>query len=323
MRRQVRRVIQIRAVDSPNVRLALAQLAMGREVTHEIVTPNVLTYAEYLQRRATWSKPRQSAGLDAAFYEGAEELLWPPQWLDAAEEIHRGLAGLKRVAKGIGGDTGEGKSKTTLCAVDEYGIIEILSKATPDTSVIRGMVKAFVLKHACPHERVCLDRGGGGYELACDLQAYDGMRVRTVAFGESLSLDPKRGLRTVEEKLENKEERYVYVNRRAQMFYETSWMFDPQKTYDPNGNPKRPGYGMPAGDEQYAELRRQLEVIPRLMDREGRYKMLPKNNPDNDEDGRTLVKLIGHSPDEADSLVLAVHAMLHKKFRATAGAPRR
>jgi hypothetical protein len=292
--------------------------------TDEVVIPGVLRWSEYLKRRATWSRTRQTVGLDALFPKGFEELLFPPEWLTFAEEVHRKLLGGKRTtAKGIGIDTAEGGDKTTMCAVDEYGILAIRSRKTPNTSEIRPEAVAFIREWNCPSENICVDRGGGGYELACDLDTYDKIKVRTVAFGESLSLDPKRGLRMIEERMENKEERYVYVNRRAQMFYELSWMFNPMKTFDPQGKPKQPGFGLPWGEETYEELRRQLEVIPRLMDKEGRYKMLPKNNPDNDEDTRTLVKLIGHSPDEADATVLAVHGMLYKQRRRLAGAPRR
>jgi hypothetical protein len=68
-----------------------------------------------------------------------------------------------------------------------------------------------------------------------------------------------------------------------------------------------------------SKLRPQLEPIPRLYDKdgEGRVRMLPKNSTNPADD--TLIKRIGHSPDEADALVLACHALLHKRVPLTAG----
>ena len=69
-----RRVITIRAEDSPNVRLALAQRAAGKVPTGKVLVPGVLTWEQYLHHRATWDKMRQCIGLDAKFYLGAELL---------------------------------------------------------------------------------------------------------------------------------------------------------------------------------------------------------------------------------------------------------
>jgi hypothetical protein len=85
-------------------------------------------------------------------------------------------------------------------------------------------------------------------------------------------------------------------------------------------DPSRPqGFALPA---EYAELRRQLAPIPLTYDGEGRLELLPKNRRHGEEPTRrkTLTELIGCSPDEADALVLAVHAMLHQSRRVTAGA---
>jgi hypothetical protein len=89
-----RRVIQIRAVDSPNVKLGLAQAEAGLPDTGLAadgmpLLPGVLDYAEYLKRRATWDEVRQCVGLDAEFWAGADVLLYPPQWLNLAEEYYR------------------------------------------------------------------------------------------------------------------------------------------------------------------------------------------------------------------------------------------
>lgn len=308
--RYYRKVIRIRAQDSPNVRFALAQQAAGIEPTGEVLVPGILTWDEYLKRRATWDEVRQTIGLDAAFYVGAGVLLFPPAWLDEAARISR-LTRQQRRATAIGIDPAEGGDKTAMAAVDELGLIELVSKKTPDTSVITGEALAFMRRHGVEPERVAFDRGGGGKEHADRLRSM-GYAVRTVAFGESLMMEPKRGMRLVEERLDNREERYAYKNRRAEMYGTLSTMIDPvmgSKVFAIPGDEAGP---------QYADLRRQLSVIPKEYDGEGRLSLPPKNKREG-QSGKCLIDLIGHSPDEADAVVLAVHAMLSKVKRAVAG----
>lgn len=306
-----RRVIRIRATDSPNVKLGLAQVEAGLAPTHETVVPGVLTYSEYLNRRANWDKIKQCVSLDAEFYEGAELLLFPPDWLNAAEERARSLP-RNRKAKAGGCDPAEGGDSTCMAAVDEYGLIDLVSKKTPNTDLIAQEAIAFMRKHDIPPLKFCFDRGGGGKQHADRLRGM-GYPVRSVGFGESLAPDPRYGKAPVRIRKEDKEGRYEYVNRRAQMYGELSEALDPGL----------PGvrFAIPA---EYEELRRQLAPMPKLYDKEGRLFMLPKNkrNPDpaNPSTEKTLVELIGCSPDEADSVVLAYHAMVHRPTNLVAGA---
>ena len=143
-----RRVIKIRAEDSPNVQAGIAAMREGhiapsplllntpeqpwgvfsneefhnaqqlydrnqrRGMTLEginasslTVIPGVLTCQEYLERRRTWDRIRQCVGLDAEFYEGAEVMLFPPQWLDRAHHVAESIRGKQgRKAKVIGCD---------------------------------------------------------------------------------------------------------------------------------------------------------------------------------------------------------------------------
>ncbi len=308
MPRYFRKVLKISAEQSPNVRLARAQQASGLTPTDEVIVPGVLTWGEYQQRRATWDPIRACVGLDADFYEGAQVLLFPPLWLNAAEERARQLAGSFRKARAIGIDPAEGGDQTAMAAIDEWGLIELVSRKTPDTSLITGEALAFMRKHGVPAESVVFDRGGGGKQHADALRS-QGHNVRTVAFGESLVLDPKRGLTMLEERLDNREERYAYRNRRAEMYGELRQLLD--TSINPNS------FGLPA---EYTELRHELAPMPLLWDNEGRMRMLPKQKKDPTSKEKTLTELIGHSPDSADSLVLAVHGMLHKAIRITAGA---
>jgi hypothetical protein len=79
------------------------------------------------------------------------------------------------------------------------------------------------------------------------------------------------------------------------------------------------GFAIPA---EYGELRRQMSLIPFTLDADGRIFIIPKDKPNSQIDykGPTVKKLLGCSPDELDSLVLAVHAMVDKPKRVEAGA---
>jgi len=320
-----RNVIKIRAEDSPNVRIAMAYLRAGKDpFTAPQVLPGVLPYADYVTRRRDWDIVRQTVSLDAEFYQGSDVLLYPPDWINRAHEADRRLRQkrVRRQAKAIGIDPGEGGDKTAMAAVDELGIIELVSKKTPNTAAITGEAIAFMRKHNVPPTGVCIDRGGGGKQHADRLRD-QGFNVRTVAFGESVMMEPKRGMRMLEEQRENREDRYTYVNRRAQMYGEFSDLLDPSRR-DEDGK-RGEGFGIPEGrgpgpGDPFTELRNQMAIIPKTFDSEGRLRLLPKNRPNDAYTGKTLVDLIGHSPDELDAVVLAVHGMLHPVTPVVVGA---
>lgn len=303
-----RKVFRISAEDSPNVRYALAQQAAGKVPTGETIVPGVLSWSEYVLRRSTWDPVRQCIGLDGKFWKGAEVLLFPPLWLRQALWVATDLANRKvtRVAKGIGVDTAEGGDKTAWAATDEYGLIELVAYKTPDTSVIPGDTLAFMRKHNVKPESVCFDKGGGGVQAADRLRS-QGYNVRAVGFGESPALDPQRGIVKLADREKMRETKYAYKTRRAQMYGTLRELLDP-------ANERK--FGIP---REYAdELFKQLGVIPLLYDAEGRLSLPPKTSKR--PGTRSLVDIIGHSPDEADALVLAVHAMTHKTTRPRAGA---
>lgn len=283
--RYYRKVLRISALDSPNVARGLAAQRGDDPSTWPDELPGLLTYPEYVKRRATWSEVRQTIGLDAMFYEGAELLLFPAAWLANAARLALDRPS-KRQAKAIGCDPGEGGANTCWCVVDEWGILEMVSLKTPDTTVIPSMSLALIRKHSIPPDRFVFDRGGGGKQAA-DHMRLAGVAVRTVAFGESPSLPVKRGIHQIEARRELVEDRYVYVNLRAQMYHEASLLLDTART---DGS-----FAIPA---IYTELTRQLAVMPKLTDGEGRYWMMPKTKRDSNDKRPTLTELIGHSPDE-------------------------
>jgi len=322
----LRRVIRIRAEDSPNVRLALAEIAAGKEPSHETLVPGVLSYADFLIRLKTWDVVRQTIGLFAEFYKGAQLLMFPPDWLNLCHRESLRARCLAAPADGIGIDPAEGGDSTAMAALNRWGIKDLVSRKTPNTDDIVREALAFMRRHGVPPERVCFDRGGGGQQHADRMRAMrtgewpQGCHVRTVAFGEPLSLDPKRGLRRIEERMEVKEEKYAYKDRRTEMYWDLRTQVDP--SLNPEGFYIAPGL-MGNAENRESELRHQIAVLPVLLDEHGRYWMLPKSRKSGDEEKKkqkTWKELISHSPDEADAVVLALHARLHVKKRVTAGA---
>lgn len=315
-----RRSIRIAADDSPNVARGLAMRAAGREPDGENVIPGLLSWEEYEHRRATWDAERQTVGLDAQFYAGPEVMLYPESWLRFAVRLalYLDIKKVKRKAKAGACDPGEGSANTVWAAVDEYGLIEMVSEKTPDTSVIRGKTIAFCRKHDIPFERFVFDRGGGGKQIADDMRA-DGMMVGSIGFGERAGkLQPKRSSRTFIEKVEANEEPDAYINRRAEMYGDLAALLEVTFAKESGGTPARGiGFAIPG---QYVELLRQLGLIPRKLDREGRLKIPPKSRAQAKQGEQSLEEIIGHSPDEADTLVMAVHRMRAKTFRQVAGA---
>lgn len=334
--RYFRKVIQIKAIHSPNVRYGLAQVAAGIVPDDTVLVPGVLTYFQYLHRLATWDTVRQCIGLHAEFWKGADLLLFPPDWLNRAAKQFFVDKCREHPTEAIGIDPAHGRDKTAMAAVNRWGVKELVARKTPDTSMILGEAIAFARKHgilgAKDHngkyaggERIVWDAGGGGKERSDDMRTM-GIESRTVAFGSSPSIELRRGMHLIEDRIDIVEERYAYVNQRAEMYHTLSLMMDPQFDDVEVANRRAgilkgvTGFSIP-DDEK--ELRRQLAPMPKLTDGEGRYWMLPKDKKnkalDSKESQKTLTELIGCSPDEADAVVLGVHGMLTVAKKHVAG----
>jgi hypothetical protein len=328
-----RKVIQIPAECSPNVDLALRQLKLGTVPTNQIVLPGVLPYEDYIRRRTTWDTVKQTVGLDARFYRGAANLLYPPLWLDLSE--HRAIY-LRdhspiRSPKAIGIDPGEGEANTAMVCVDEHGVVDMDTQKTPNTAVITRNAIAFGKKHDVHPSYWIFDKGGGGTQHANILREL-GYPVRTVGFGEGLIPDIRRGHTPLQERREQREDRYSYTNRRAQMYGILRTLIDPQSIdTDPITGTTTPRSHPFAIPPWFPELRQQLAPIPLLYDGEGRMYLPPKNRKgsvnardrmegtSNKSGQKTMVELIGHSPDEADALVLALWGMLNAPSKTKVG----
>jgi hypothetical protein len=313
-----RKIIRIQAVDSPNIRIALAQLAMGMKAGDQgfapLLIPGLRDYGTYVLKRQTLDKILQCVQLDADFYEGSELKLWPPEWLNHCADLAVRFARMRRWAKALGVDTAEGGDKTAFTVGDEMGVLECLSLKTPDTNIIHKMVIALGRKYnVSPHNWI-FDRGGGGKVHADRLRA-DGYPVRTIDFGQRASSnEPKNTEKHLQEKLEEYEERTIYESMRAEMYAEFSLRCDPRH---PLG-----GYAIPLDGDACVELHRQLSYMPKLYGSDGKLYMLPKNKRRADAKlgEKTLSELLGCSPDEADSAVLMYWGLTHQQRSASASA---
>jgi hypothetical protein len=307
-----RKIIRIRAEDSPNVR------------AKEMIVPGVISYQEYQQRRILWNEYLQCVGLDAEFYEGRGVMLFPVDWLNRAEHVAENIKRPPGVARAMGVDAAEGGDNSCWAIVDHYGLIELVSLKTPDTVLVTNRTLALMREHGIAPERVLFDQGGGGKEHADRLRS-QGYNVRTVAFGQAATnvnrFNRANRYRPVSERRNDSERRYIYRNRRAEMYGTL------REKLDPAANPD--GFGIPA---KFSELKRQLSLIPMLHDGEGRLELPPKSRrgavgvkqlpgqQDASAAKQTLTDIIGHSPDESDALVLAVFALVYelKRFVVTA-----
>lgn len=305
-----RKIIRVRAVDSPNIRYALAQKAMGMKESDggfaPLIIPGLRDYETYKLKLQTLDKILRCVQLEADFYEGAELKLWPVEWLAHCSNLAAQLRFRSRIAKSLGIDTAEGGDKTAFVAGDEFGILEVLSLKTPDTNIIPAMVKAMGRKWNIPSENWIFDRGGGG-KVHADRLRSEGYPVRTIAFNSPPSTSPpKKQPKGVREKVETYEDRTIYKNVRAEMYYELSLRCNPTH---PLG-----GYGIPLEGDGCIELHRQLSYMPKLYGSDGEMYMLPKNKKSADaaERTKTLTEILGCSPDEADAAVLMYWGIMNQ-----------
>lgn len=299
-------VIRIRAEDSPNVRLAQVQIALGEKPTNEVIIPGVLGFEEYVKRRKLWDPMKQCISLDADFYEGAETKMYPSEWLNRCEKVYQNLHGKKRQAQVIGVDVAEGGDSSVWTVLDHFGIIEQKSIKTPDTNVIPGITLELMARYGVDAKDVWFDRGGGGKQHVDRLRSM-GHKVRSVAFGEPATDPLQNKPKSMSRRVDANEVQYVYKNKRAEMYGLLRLRMDPVEEV---------GFAIP---HYLTELRRQLSLMPLDYDKEGRLYLPPKKKPNPKSKEVSLIDIIKRSPDESDSLVIACYGLKIKKKRHIIG----
>lgn len=332
-----RKVVKIQATDSPNIRLALAQIAQGKEPTREMLVPGVKDFEEYEKNLSEWDDATKAVSLWAEFWEGKDARLFPDDWIDNSCDQHRRMRRgefrtlpEKRNARGVGVDPAN--DRYSMAAVDEWGLIKLVTEKIGTTTVIPKRIRDFCGDYKCPPGRRGIDLGDGKpHADACRQMKFP---IRTVAFGGSPSARKRsRGV----EALSDEDARKLYLNLRAQMYHEWRMLMDPSRPIveevvrqaEREEHPERPlvepekhVFAIP-GEEHgdvYAELIRQMAVVPFLRTNNGRIWMLPKRKVKGEnKHEECLESLLGCSPDEMDAVAIAVHCMLHPEDVVLAG----
>jgi len=153
-------------------------------------------------------------------------------------------------------------------------VIAQIVQDTPNTMEIAGRTIRLLEEHKVPAGRVAFDAGGGGKQIA-DLLHEQRYFVQLIGFGESAAA------------------KQAYKNRRAEMYGRLRELLNPDREEGP--------FALPPDAHS---LRQELAVLPLQYDSEGRMQLLPKEAA-GPQQGPSLRRLLGRSPDRADSLVLA------------------
>ena len=287
------------------------------EPEFKTLVPGVLGFREYIDHRMAWDPIEQCIKLDGEFYEGSELKMYPSPWLDLAERVAKSLNKNRR-ATCLGIDPAEGGDNTVWALGDEKGLIHMLSRKTPDTSVITSETIRLMREHGIDPQNVLFDRGGGGKEHADRLRS-QGFNVRTIGFGEPPT-DPKKYVRTAKtrgHRINVDEIRYAYKNRRAEMAGILR-----QKL-----NPENGGFGLPElllnrkRTDGNASLRKQMEPVPMGYDEGGRLKLPPKRKAaGSTTKDMSLEEIIGCSPDEWDALLLMTFGTVYQGGKRILGS---
>ena len=293
-----KKTIRIRAEQSPNIQFALKEIEEGKEPSNKVIIPGVKDWPTYQRQLKTYDEKQKTIQLWAEFWEGEDLFLFPREALHKVTELPSPSPSGKIA---IGVDPAEGGDNTSWTVINSSGVIEVISKRTPDTSKIVHETVSLINKYKVNPADVAFDRGGGGKQHADRLRE-DGYNVRTVGFGEGVK-NENSNLRSKKKSREAQEEKYSYKNRRAQMYGVLSQLIASEEFAISH----KILHTQPREDRK--SLYDQLRPIPRLEDSEGRLYLPPKNKPNPNSKATTLVELIGHSPDEADSLALAVYCL--------------
>jgi hypothetical protein len=297
-------VIHIDGLDSPNVKIGIDRAKAGVSGPHPLLIPGLLSYDEYLVRDSEWDEVKKTMRLRGRFYEGEQAMLFPANWLDIAQAHWEDLKrqAKPRKAKAMGVDGAEGRDLTCWTIVDDDGIIKQVARQTPDTMEIVNETIRYMEDYGISPRNVVFDGGGGGKQISDRLRQM-GHRVKIVMFGGSTSDTQSKAKGKRKDK---QEVRSVYKNRRAEMYGSLRKLLNPHSDR------------LFAIPDDAHELREELVILPLQYDQEGRMYLPPKDSRGNDSKSHevTLRKLLGRSPDRADSLVLACDGLIQSRHAA-------
>ncbi|HVW39131.1 MAG TPA: hypothetical protein VHB99_17570, partial [Pirellulales bacterium] len=308
--RLFRKVIHISGEHSPNVTAGRSWAAEDRSSRAErppSVVPGILTYEQFLERKANWSAHQVRTRLLGLFPDEGAGRLFPAEWLDAAQQLGRLLAEQRRRGKmrrserpySLGIDVSQGGGDLTAWVVlGRYGVRKVLVRETPNTAEIAGQTIRLMRRYHIAPAWVAFDAGGGGKQIADLLRDRGFEELLDVTFGAAAD-DARK-----------------YKNKRAELYGELREALAPRRRVarllaTPVERWPR-GANCLALPPEDAPMREDLAVLPLLRDAEGRLRLPPKDKPSRASSGRyersVRELLSGRSPDRGDALVLAWHA---------------
>lgn len=295
----IRKTFELGVEVSPNIRLAIAQKKKGLPITGEILIPGVKPYDEYREQLKLWDPIQICVCLNGRFYKGSDVRLYPDHLITKAKVKATKPYDKKPTHMGI--DTGQGTANTVWTLGNKYGITQQIAKRTKDTSVIPDETIRLIRTHNIDPKNVGFDLGGGGKEHA-DQVRKQGYPVQLIAFGGSVVTPPKSGINPLRERQRTSEEQKAFKNRRAQIF----WLVR-ELLID--------GYAIPG---HLSRLLFQMSKVPILYDKDGMFYMLPKTKKEGSNE-KTLIDVIGYSPDELDSFGILAFLLLRSKIITRVG----
>ncbi|HUY34666.1 MAG TPA: hypothetical protein VMV69_18115 [Pirellulales bacterium] len=302
--RLFRKVIHVSGDDSPNVIAARQWKKDGRVGPPPLPVSGILSYDQYLERRANWPPDKVRSRLLGLFPDEAERKLFPPDWLDLAQRLGAKLrliddSRFADESHALGIDVAQGGGDLTVwCVVCRFGVRRVLAKPTPNTAEIAGMTLRLMKEFGIRGSAVAFDAGGGGKQIADMLRDRGYAQIVDVEFGGA-SREPDE-----------------YKNRRAEIYGELRKALEPtaaiRRLLDLEPAAWRAKnlhcLALPPDD---ALLRQDLAVLPLMRDGEGRLRLPPKD-VGRKTTGRcepcVRALLHGRSPDRGDALALAFFA---------------
>ena len=290
-----RKVIHIDAAKSPNYLYGEALRKRGEKPPYPSIIPGVCSHSDFQRRKLVWDKAKQTMRLHGNFFLGANALLFPPLWLDKAEDTwdanHKlpydaNVPETSTLPNYLGVDTGAGRDLTVWTVINRLGIVQQIPKVTDDTSVIPDITKALMKQFYIKPSNVAFDAGGGGKQFV-DLLRNQRMgnmslsAIRSVAFGSSPKPRIGQAVKTNRQKIEKEEDAQTFKNKRAQMYWLLRELVDETSFLDMDGNVTQSNadqqiFGIP---RELTTLREELAVLQLLYDQEGKLYLPPKDDP--------------------------------------------
>ena len=304
-RKLLRWVRHVHPEESPNLIRSREMDRLGEKGEYPLLVPGLLSRQEFDEWDSTWDEPRKRVRLYGQLPNEEEMKLYPPSWLDLAQQLGAKLRKQMRRHKrwrddgpyALGIDVAYGGGDLTAWVVlGRWGVRHVHAQATPNTTLISGYTIKLMRRYRIKSWAVAFDAGGGGKQIADMLRERDDMdfgEIVDVSFGAK-ALDAKK-----------------YNNRRTELYGELRTVLE--ATDERRGLLALPvvewstevrSLALPPDE---AKLREDLAVLPHEWDGEGLMRLPPKDHraASSQREKSVRERLGGRSPDRGDALVLA------------------